>query len=95
MFILFRRSNESDGVRGRENVAFQNPVYSTNDAFVSNTLAGNGVADTAGSGYLDVQGNTADDADYMGFPAPEPGGDCDYLDVAPDLDGGGNHGYDV
>lgn len=85
MFLLLKRSNESDGVRGRENVAFENPLYSTSEAFVSNTLTVKSVADTDDSGYLNVQGTNADDADDMGVPAP--GGDCEYLDVSPDLDG--------
>ena len=91
MFLLFRRTNESDGVRGQ--VAFENPLYSTNDAFVSNIFAGNGVAGTAGSGYMDVQGNNANDTGYMDVPAS--GGGIGYMDVAPNLDGGGDHGYDL
>ena len=85
--------NESGSVLGREKVAFENPLYSTNDAFVNNIFAGDSVAGTASSGYVDFQGNNAGDTGYMDVPASDER--RAYIDVAPNLDGGGDHGFDL
>lgn len=106
MFLLFGRAKESggDGVRGPENVAFENPMYSMADAtngWARNATSSYEDVPNADTGYVDVPANNDNGThgtEYMDIGDETPGtGYMDVSDETPgfDLDGGADHGFDL